>query len=118
MLLDEYFAELNTSELHRRCFTLALGSLPSFFLSGRVADVLEKLIKCLEITPETEKWAEGRRDAVTAIMGIVKTVGVKKEQGKMGFVLVFMGTSLKTGTKDILTYVNTCLLYTSDAADE
>ncbi len=54
------------------------GSFPDFALEGRVDDVLEKLMSCLAITKETEKWAEGRRDAVKAITDIVKTVGVRK----------------------------------------
>ncbi len=45
-------------------------------------DVLSKLMSCVEITKETEKWAEGRRDAVQAIANIVKTVGVKREKGE------------------------------------
>jgi len=42
-------------------------------------DVLERLKSCLQITPNTEKWAEGRRDAAIAIATVLRTVGVKQE---------------------------------------
>jgi len=80
-LLDAFGAEFDASELHRRGVACALGSFPSFALRGRVGDVLELLIRGTEIQAETEKWAEARRDAINAISSIVKTVGVRREQG-------------------------------------
>ena len=58
------------------------GSFPKFALRGRVCEILTRLSSCLEITKDTEKWAEGRRDAIKAITAIVATVGVSREQGK------------------------------------
>ena len=102
-VLEGYLKEINSSELHRRGISLALGnrfeldyssksvistfllfllgSFPDFALCGRVEDVLQKLMSCVEITKDTEKWAEGRRDAVLAVSAIVKTVGVKTVKG-------------------------------------
>jgi hypothetical protein len=82
-LLDDFFGELNTSEMHRRGFALAIGSFPKFTLVGKVAEVLEVLIGCTETTPGKEKWCEARRDAINAIMSVVKTVGVKTNQGTL-----------------------------------
>ena len=79
-LLADFMAELDSSEMHRRGFVSALGAFPAFALRGRVGDVLERIISCTEITEDKEKWAEARRDAVNAIMSIVRTLGVSKEQ--------------------------------------
>lgn len=81
-ILDEYLNELDSSELHRRGFATALGSFPEFALRGRVGDVLKKLIKCTEITPNTDKWAEGRRDSILALTSVAKRVGFAKDTGE------------------------------------
>ena len=83
-LLADFMAELDSSEMHRRGFVSALGAFPAFALRGRVGDVLERIIACTEVAAEAdrEKWAEARRDAVSAIMSIVRTLGVSKEQGE------------------------------------
>ena len=70
---------MDTSELHRRGFSQAIGNLPAFVLKGRLATVLPALIERTKVTClETEKWAEGRRDTVKAVNSIVKTFGVVK----------------------------------------
>ena len=83
-LLADFMAELDSSEMHRRGFVSALGAFPAFALRGRVGDVLERIIACTEVAAEAdrEKWAEARRDSVNAIMSIVRTLGVSKEQGE------------------------------------
>ena len=48
-------------------YSLALGALPKFMLSGKLRAVLSGLIAASEITKKEEKWAEGRRDALKAI---------------------------------------------------
>ena len=104
-VLKSYLSNLDTSELHRRGFSLAIGSLPEFALVGRLDQILVALIGRCTVTPcsatsslspcrasgvnllvdldgnktlgpEQERWAEGRRDVVRAISRIVKTVGV------------------------------------------
>ncbi len=80
-LLENFTSELDASEVQRRGFVSALGSFPKFALVDKVPFVLEILIRCTEITPGKEKWAEARRDSVRAILNIVKTGGIKKEQG-------------------------------------
>jgi len=57
-------------------------------LRGRLDKILTELIdRTRIISPETEKWAEGRRDSVKAINSIVKTLGVQKVSlnGKLQF---------------------------------
>ena len=102
-VLKSYLSNLDTSELHRRGFSLAIGSLPKFALTGRLDQILAILIArcavsaCQSISslspcrgtinllidddkkifgPEQERWVEGRRDVVKAISKIVKTLGV------------------------------------------
>ena len=58
-----------------------MGAFPTFVLEDRVPDIVERLISGTEITKDTEKWAEGRRDCIFALTNIVKNVGIKKEQG-------------------------------------
>jgi hypothetical protein len=78
-LIHHYLSQLDISELHRRGFSLAIGNLPQCILKGRLATVLPALIGRTKVTgPETEKWAEGRRDTVKALNSIVKTFGVVK----------------------------------------
>eukprot|EP00095_Tigriopus_kingsejongensis_P012338 maker-scaffold198_size266703-snap-gene-0.21 protein:Tk12338 transcript:maker-scaffold198_size266703-snap-gene-0.21-mRNA-1 annotation:"tubulin-specific chaperone d" len=74
-IFDEYLHELGNSELHRRGFSLALGACPEFVLKGREGDILEKLFQCIPITPDTETWAEARRDAILALTSIAQTLG-------------------------------------------
>ena len=78
-MIHHYLSQLDVSEQHRRGFSQAVGNLPKFILEGRLATVLPALIERTKVScAETEKWAEGRRDAVKAINAIVKTFGVAK----------------------------------------
>jgi hypothetical protein len=57
----------------------AIGNLPKLILQGRLATILPALIERTKVNrTETEKWAEGRRDAIKAVNSIVKTFGVVK----------------------------------------
>ena len=80
-LIDEYvkiLSNTSTNENTQRGFCLALGSLPIKILEGKVDVVLQILIKCSELISggSTEKWAEGRRDALKALINVVKTLGM------------------------------------------
>ena len=75
-LMDHFFSSLDQSELHRRGFSLALGSLPKSVLKGRLDKVLSVLIEKTKITKNTEVWAEARRDVIKALINIIKTMGV------------------------------------------
>ena len=44
-LLEHYMSSLDQSELHRRGFALALGSLPKTVLQGRLDKVLSVLVR-------------------------------------------------------------------------
>ena len=85
-LLQEYLREIDSSELHRRGIACALGSFPKFALRNSVQKIVQKLISCCtEITKASEKWAEGRRDCLSAMAKIAKTVGVETAvQGTFG----------------------------------
>ena len=78
-MVNDYLSDIDNSELHRRGISLALGSMPKFALEGRLEDILKRLVKCTEITKDTEKWAEGRRDAIIAINKIIETNKVSGE---------------------------------------
>ncbi len=85
-LLKHYMSQLDRSELHRRGFALALGSLPKFAIQGRLDKILAALIQRTVPTSQTEFWAEGRRDAVKAMNNLVKTAGVAR--GHLGNLLI------------------------------
>lgn len=93
VLLNEYFATEEMLENNRRIVNnyisellseskqparmghaLALGSLPKYNLEPYFDLILESLIKASKITPNTLKWAEGRRDAIKAISLLVSTM--------------------------------------------
>ncbi|XP_068932719.1 tubulin-specific chaperone D isoform X4 [Petaurus breviceps papuanus] len=79
-LMMNYISELqNTEEMIRCGFSLALGSLPGFFLKGKLKLVLDGLKAVTHISPKYVSFAEARRDALKAIAKICQTVGVKSE---------------------------------------
>uniref|UniRef100_A0A4X2L794 Tubulin-specific chaperone D n=1 Tax=Vombatus ursinus TaxID=29139 RepID=A0A4X2L794_VOMUR len=79
-LMKNYISELqNTEEMIRCGFSLALGSLPAFFLKGKLKLVLDGLKAVTHISPKDVSFAEARRDALKAIAKICQTVGVKAE---------------------------------------
>ncbi|XP_044531122.1 tubulin-specific chaperone D [Gracilinanus agilis] len=79
-LMKNYISELrNTEEMIRCGFSLALGSLPGFFLKGKLKLVLEGLKAVTRISPKDLSFAEARRDALKAIAKVCQTVGVKAE---------------------------------------
>ena len=78
-LIQHFISQLDNSELHRRGFALAIGSLPANVLKGRLDKILPTLIDKTLITKNTEVWAEGRRDVIKSIINITKTVGVSEE---------------------------------------
>ncbi|XP_048760810.2 tubulin-specific chaperone D-like [Ostrea edulis] len=77
LVLQKYTSELKSQlEFSRMGFSLALGALPKFFVQGKLDMVLTCLIEATAITEKEKKWVEARRDAVTAITDLCKTVGV------------------------------------------
>ncbi|XP_078011895.1 tubulin-specific chaperone D isoform X3 [Phascolarctos cinereus] len=86
-LMKNYISELhNTEEMIRCGFSLALGSLPAFFLKGRLKLVLDGLKAVTRISPKDVSFAEARRDALKAIAKICQTVGVKAEASEDDFI--------------------------------
>lgn len=79
-LVERYLAELRSPEEMTRCgFALALGALPAFPLRGRLQQVLAGLGAVTRIFPGDVSFAEARRDALRAIAGVCRTVGVGAE---------------------------------------
>ncbi|XP_043924058.1 tubulin-specific chaperone D [Protopterus annectens] len=76
-LITKCIAELHSTEEMTRCgFSLALGFLPKFMLTGKLQQVLEGLKSVTCITPKDVHFAEARRDALIAIARVCVTVGV------------------------------------------
>lgn len=77
-MLGTCFEQLH-SPIHyaRMGFALALGSLPSFVLSGRVDQILQALIDTVFIIDmEQAIYTEARRDALIAINNICRTLSI------------------------------------------
>ncbi|XP_030759284.1 tubulin-specific chaperone D [Sitophilus oryzae] len=93
VLLDEYFSTEAKSEINkiivkgyiseirsetkqstRMGHALALGSLPKYILQPYFEDIFSSLINASKITPNTLKWAEGRRDSIKALTSIISTI--------------------------------------------
>ncbi|XP_065333931.1 tubulin-specific chaperone D [Cloeon dipterum] len=63
------------AETTRMGFCKAVGALPRFMFEGVSASVIHTLAKCSEITAETTKWTESRRDALLALSAVCATTG-------------------------------------------
>lgn len=61
---------------------LALGNLPKFTLQPNLDFVIKALIESTEITANTLKWAESRRDAVKALTSVAVTMADNIGKGK------------------------------------
>lgn len=53
---------------------LALGVMPAFILCSHSELIINSLICNMEITPETLKWAESRRDSIKALTSVCVTL--------------------------------------------
>lgn len=51
-------------------------------LIDKLDHVVEAVVKTTEITENTLKWAESRRDALKALTQISNTIGASKDLGK------------------------------------
>lgn len=76
-LVNKYIYELNNATLQevKMGHTLALGSLPKFVLAANSSTIIDALIKSLEVSLTTQKWAEARRDALKALTNLSVTLG-------------------------------------------
>jgi len=73
-LLQEYLTTIRDTgrgEAARRGFSAALGVWPPQVLRAREREVVQGLIQASTITEGTEKWAEARREAVTALGNVL-----------------------------------------------
>ncbi|XP_056642378.1 tubulin-specific chaperone D [Diorhabda sublineata] len=75
-IVRQYVKELTTTtnEQSRMGHCLALGVLPKPILKRNFDSIVDVLIECAAITPNTSKWAECRRDAVKALTSVVATM--------------------------------------------
>lgn len=82
-ILQEFSTHLKTqSMLSRQGFSHALGKLPHAILQENFSPVLESLLHCSQIQPETSLWAESRRDAIGAITSILEEKSITLENSK------------------------------------
>lgn len=62
------------------------GHFPLFVIRERMKDVIEALIICTDISANTLKWAESRKEALHSLIMICQTLGID-EAGE--FILIF-----------------------------
>lgn len=81
-LIKHYMKELlaTSNELNRMGHCLALGALPKFVLLINLDEIIISLAQSASIMPNTQKWAESRRDALKAFTSIAGTL--TDEMGK------------------------------------
>lgn len=102
-LVTKYIHELNNATIQevKMGHALALGSLPKFVLVANLSIIINALIKSLETTLTTQKWAEARRDALKALTNL--TVTLEDEIGSEVFpqeLILKIYTVLLDGLKD------------------
>ncbi|XP_074649513.1 tubulin-specific chaperone D-like isoform X1 [Tubulanus polymorphus] len=78
-IIGNFLKELKSqTEVIRKGYCSAIGSLPGFMIHGKLRPILSGLIDASKINSAIDKkWAEARRDAITAIARVCQTVGVK-----------------------------------------
>ncbi|KAF7283125.1 hypothetical protein GWI33_001275 [Rhynchophorus ferrugineus] len=76
IIVNNYIHEMlsESKQPSRMGHALALGSLPKYILEPYFDLILESLTKASKVTPNTLKWAEGRRDAIKALTSVVSTM--------------------------------------------
>ena len=78
-VINRYLDNLNSSnQVVRIGFAQAIGYFPLFVIRERVQDVIKALMKCTEISENTLKWAESRKEAIHALIMVCQTLGVKE----------------------------------------
>ncbi|XP_063893170.1 tubulin-specific chaperone D [Helicoverpa armigera] len=79
-LMDKYCEQLSNTGVNglvlRMGYARAVGSLPKFVLTEHLPAVIQSLIDCTKLTEGTQKWAEGRRDAVVGLTEVCQTQGI------------------------------------------
>ncbi|XP_060071725.1 tubulin-specific chaperone D-like [Ylistrum balloti] len=79
-VISRYLEELKSPvEISRMGYSLAIGALPKFFIKNKLRGILSGLMGATRVTEKEKKWAESRRDAIKAITGVCKSVGVDKD---------------------------------------
>ncbi|XP_076234650.1 tubulin folding cofactor D [Calliopsis andreniformis] len=79
IVINRYLDNLQSSnQIVRIGFAQAIGYFPLFVIRERVQDVIKVLIKCTEISENTLKWAESRKEAIHALILVCQTLGVKE----------------------------------------
>nr|XP_003704504.1 PREDICTED: tubulin-specific chaperone D [Megachile rotundata]XP_012143292.1 PREDICTED: tubulin-specific chaperone D [Megachile rotundata] len=79
VVINRYLDNLQSNnQLVRIGFAQAIGYFPLFIICERIKDVIEALIKCTEISANTLKWAESRKEAIHALIMVCQTLGVKE----------------------------------------
>lgn len=79
-LIEKYCDQLTNTGVNglflRMGFARAVGSLPKLVLTEQLPIVIQSLIDCSKVTEHTQKWAEGRRDAVVGLTEVCQSQGI------------------------------------------
>lgn len=54
-----------------------IGALPRYVLQEHLPLTIASLIECAQITEQTLKWSESRRDAMKGLTNLCQTVGIQ-----------------------------------------
>jgi len=84
--VHQYLNMLKGNEQHRKGFSLALGSLEPKLLIGVEEEIIHCLIICSRVSEGTEKWAEGRRDALKALTSVCTKLAARLTNEQIHFV--------------------------------
>lgn len=78
VLINNYLKNLfSNNQIVRIGFAQAIGYFPLFILKENIAEIINKLISCTQITDETTTWAESRKEALHSLTMVVLTLGVE-----------------------------------------
>ncbi|KAK4882052.1 hypothetical protein RN001_005371 [Aquatica leii] len=75
IVVKEYINKVESAvHVTRMGYALALGALPAFMLGPYLERIIKTLLNTLQITNDTIKWAESRRDSIKALSSILVTM--------------------------------------------
>ncbi|XP_051165406.1 tubulin-specific chaperone D [Leptopilina boulardi] len=87
VIINRYLGNLQASnQILRIGFAQAIGHFPLFVIKERTENIIESLIACTQITDETGKWAESRKEALHSLTMICQTLGVENSDTWKRFV--------------------------------
>lgn len=87
VIINRYLGNLQAgNQILRIGFAQAIGRFPLFVIKERTENIIESLIACTQITDETAKWAESRKEALHSLTMVCQTLGVENSDTWKRFV--------------------------------